>query len=136
MGKMSKAAKAEAYDYLNDQNFVYRSLLHKLFNGDAPDAVERFTDRDGYECEFRLYASLAAHGGLIAVLNHNPRCEARSLVEAALFERWDSAVAELPFDGDPNSTTSMRKIAAERLRMARSRIYERERERTSDTTRP
>lgn len=117
MRKMSKAAKAEAYDALKREREVYAELAWLTFNEHKPDAVESFI-RDDSEYEFRLYGATRAHGGIVVCVFRHPG--QTNGIDAIYFDDWILYTNSLPY-GCGNSTEI--KIATERLRVERNALY-------------
>lgn len=123
MAKMSKATKAERYDSIVSERDLWREVSWCLLNDRKPDFVEEF-EHDGDRYEFRLYGAMRAHGGLLVRVFH---CEGQSnATDASYFEAWVRSVDKIPYGTDGDTKT---KIAAERLSIARRRLYDAERER-------
>lgn len=70
MRKMSKAAKAEAYDALNEQSSLMELLLHDIALEREPDAIERAEEmgcdaEDSCVAVGKLYRATGALGGIV-----------------------------------------------------------------------
>jgi hypothetical protein len=124
MGKMSKAAKADAYDALEADRDLLREVMWHVFNGNVPDAVESVVEPDdGGWYEFRLYGVRRARGGVLVQLFHHGGQS--SHVDVKTFDdalRW---AKDLPFGVGINTEV---KIVFERLEAARRRNLDQQRE--------
>jgi hypothetical protein len=120
MRKMSKVAKAEGYNALVTERDVYQRVAHIRFNNVAPDAVETFTDDEGNVYTFQLFECRRANGGIVV---HTFCAEGQSVhVQAWLFDDWRDITETIPFGVSEAAT--MRKLAAERLTVARNRLLD------------
>lgn len=126
MRGMSKAAKAEAYDALARERDVHREFVWLIANGYEPDAVET-VEHDGDTYEFKLYGARRLCGGLAVKVFKSPG-QSHS-VEIWYFDDWFQTMRNWPY-GDFYTEC---KIAAERLSVARHRIFECEQATTRDS---
>ena len=118
MRKMSKAAKAEAYYALRADNAILSEVLWHMVNGYAPNATEIVERLDGDMYKFQLYGALRANGGTLVKVFCSPGQS--NSVEVFTFDDWLRTMATWPH-GDFYTEC---RIAADKLRMARNRLYE------------
>ena len=123
MRKMSKAAKANAYDALARERDALSRVAHAVFNGVAPNAIETVIDDAGndrsYVCtyEYRLYGALRADGGTLVQVFRAPNQPAQ--VQVHVFDDWLTMIEKCPY-GIGVSTEI--KCAADRLKTARAAL--------------
>lgn len=126
MPKLSKKAKAEAYDALDRQCSIYRHYAHLLANGESPQAEETIQriDEDGYEdvYSYQLYDCLQSWGGLLVIVS-NIAGNRRKWVDVHVFDDYDAEARAMPLGIGMN--TDIRN-AVDRLRAARRAIFDRE----------
>jgi len=128
MRKMSKAAKAEAYDQVAAELEVYKRLSFMLINntgphGFTPDAIETVRELNDPGCvhEFRLYGCTRADGGTLVYIMHSD-VNRHASVHAHRFDDWYQTLHGIGWG--VGGTLCEIKHAAERLFMARKRVYE------------
>ena len=122
--KMSKAAKAEAYGALEVERDLWAQLAWHTINGHAPDAIQ-VVEHDGYTYEYRLYGAERANGGILVSVFHSPGQSASvEVFQVFYFDDWLATMNKWPF-GDFYTEV---KIAGDKLRMAREKLYATERE--------
>lgn len=126
MRKMSKAAKADAYDALESECSSLRGLAHLMINESDPPmervCVDRYDERLGVseQYELRLYGATRADGGTLLTLFHYP---GQSItVSSYHFDTWlRNANETLPYGIGLNTEI---RIAADKLRQARSKLLD------------
>jgi hypothetical protein len=114
MRKMSKAAKAEAYDALDRERALLAEFAYFMVNADTLPPDARHTD-DESNCvtEYRLYGVDRSHGGLLAIIV-DERGLHRS-VRVHDFEEWLRDVKAMSH----HDSTYPAKVAAETLERIR-----------------
>lgn len=125
--KMSKAAKAAAYDALSHERDLYALLVHFYENNIVQDATEVVVDGDSVYL-FHLYQVMRGNGGTLVRVH---RCDGQAAnVDVSTFDDWLTATGKMQHDGRVFTDV---KIAADKLRLARQRIYDAEKARGNDS---
>lgn len=130
MRKMSKAAKAEAYDGVVAARDLWHEVAHILVGEEkiaAREVIDQSTSLsdkyatldDGEVHEFRLYRATWAHGGVMVYV-HQLKGQHPS-VNAEYFERWIERMHDTPYGIGLGTEI---KIACERLQQKRRELFE------------
>jgi hypothetical protein len=120
MRKMSKAAKAEAYDAVKTELSLYQEYAWHLVNNEPADASENIVDSVftyGCRTEFLLYGAFRASGGVIAIIQHDGHSNSLTLES---FDNWLIKCNALPYGIDHITAI---KIVAERMAITRRKLF-------------